>query len=58
MLDYDVLGLGSVAIDDVVYADSYPLPDEKAPVLGRARYLGGLTAIALVTAARLGFRAA
>ncbi len=58
MFDYDVLGLGSVAIDDVVYVDSYPLPDEKAPVLDQARHLGGLTAIALVTAARLGSRAA
>ncbi len=58
MSDFDVLGLGAVAIDDFVYVDTYPRADEKAPVLRRARHLGGLAATALVTAARLGTRAA
>jgi sugar/nucleoside kinase (ribokinase family) len=56
--DFDVLGLGAVAIDDFVYVDAYPPPDVKLSVLGRGRQLGGLTATALVTAARLGSRTA
>ncbi|HSH77751.1 MAG TPA: PfkB family carbohydrate kinase [Herpetosiphonaceae bacterium] len=55
--DFDVLGLGAVAVDDFVYVDAYPPPDVKLSVLGRGRQLGGLTATALVAAARLGARA-
>jgi sugar/nucleoside kinase (ribokinase family) len=55
-IDVDVLGLGAVAIDDFVYVDAYPPPDVKLSVLGRGRQLGGLTATALVAAARLGAR--
>ncbi len=55
---FDVLGLGAVAVDDLIYVAAYPQPDEKAPVLDRRRHIGGLTATALVTAARLGARAA
>ncbi len=54
--DFDVLGLGAVAVDDFVYVDAYPPPDVKLSVLGRGRQLGGLTATALVAAARLGAR--
>ncbi len=54
----DVLGLGAAAVDDFIYVDRYPPPDQKAQVLGRQRKCGGLTAIALVAAARLGARCA
>lgn len=54
----DVLGLGAVAVDDFIYVARYPPPDAKARVLRRDRQCGGLTATALVTAARLGARCA
>jgi ribokinase len=54
--DIDVLGLGAVAVDDLIYVESYPPPDRKVPVLRRERQCGGLTATALVAAARLGAR--
>ena len=54
----DVLGLGAVAVDDFLYVASYPPPDSKARVIRRERQCGGLTATALVTAARLGARCA
>lgn len=53
---FDVLGLGAVAVDDLIYVESYPPPDNKVPVLRRERHCGGLTATALVAAARLGAR--
>jgi ribokinase len=54
----DVLGLGAVAIDELLFVGSYPSADTKARVLGRERHCGGLTGTALVTAARLGARCA
>ena len=54
----DILGLGAVAVDDFIYLEAYPPPDAKARVLRRERNCGGLTAIALVAAARLGARCA
>ncbi len=54
----DVLGLGAVAVDDLIYVDAYPPPDSKARVLRRERHCGGLTGTALVAAARLGARCA
>jgi len=50
----DVLGLGAVAVDDVLYVEEFPIADAKTSVRRRQRYLGGLAGIALVTAARLG----
>ncbi|MBI4551686.1 MAG: hypothetical protein HY710_05420 [Candidatus Latescibacteria bacterium] len=50
----DVLGLGCVAIDDLLYVESYPPPDIKIPILRHDRQCGGLTATALVAASRLG----
>jgi sugar/nucleoside kinase (ribokinase family) len=50
----DVLGLGCVAVDDLLYVDVYPPPEVKVPVQRRERQCGGLTATALVAAARLG----
>lgn len=55
---FDILGLGCVAVDDLLYVDAYPPADAKARVQGRDRQCGGLTATALVAAARLGARCA
>ncbi len=54
----DVLGLGAVAVDDLIYVESYPPADAKTAVLRTDRQCGGLSATALVAAARLGARAA
>jgi ribokinase len=54
----DVLGLGAVAVDDLIYVEAYPPPDAKARVLRHERHCGGLAATALVAAARLGGRCA
>lgn len=54
----DVLGLGSVAVDDLLYVAAYPPADTKIQVKRRERQCGGLTATALVAAARLGSRCA
>lgn len=56
--DYDVLGLGCAAVDELLYVASYPQADAKARVLRRQRQCGGLGATALVAAARLGARCA
>ena len=55
---WDVLGIGAVAVDDLVYVDGYPPPDTKVPIIEERREGGGLAATALVTVARLGGRAA
>lgn len=55
---FDVLGLGAAAVDDVLFVETFPPPDVKAQVRQRQRNLGGLTAIALATAARLGCKTA
>ncbi len=51
---WDVLGLGVVAVDDLLYVDHYPAVDSKSPLLTQNRQGGGLTGTALVAAARLG----
>ena len=55
---FDILGLGCVAVDDLLYVDAYPPADAKTRVQGRQRQCGGLTATALVAAARLGAKCA
>ncbi len=55
---YDILGLGCVAVDDLLYADAYPVADAKVQIRRRERQCGGVTATALVAAARLGSRCA
>ncbi len=55
---YDVLGVGIVTVDDLLYVESYPPPDSKVPVRRRIRQCGGLTGTALVAASRLGSRCA
>ena len=54
----DVLGLGYTAVDELLYVDAHPAADAKIPVRRRERQCGGLTATALVAAARLGCRCA
>jgi sulfofructose kinase len=54
MKRWDVLGFGAVAVDDLLYLDHFPQPDEKMPILGKARDGGGLAGTALVAANRLG----
>jgi len=55
---WDVLGFGAVAVDDLVYLDTYPAVDSKAPIREERRDGGGLAGTALVAAARLGARTA
>src|SRR5687768_16304876 len=55
---FDVLGLGCAAVDDILYVEQYPAADQKVYVLRRERHCGGLTATALVAAARLGAKCA
>ena len=45
---FDILGLGCVAVDDLLYVARYPEADSKQQVLRRQRQCGGLTATALV----------
>ncbi len=54
----DVLGLGCVAVDDLLFVPSYPAADTKVRILRRDRQCGGLAATALVAAARLGAHSA
>jgi sulfofructose kinase len=54
MTDIDVLGLGAVAVDDLLYLDEYPQPDIKMPIRRRERHAGGLAGTALVAARRMG----
>ena len=55
---FDILGFGAVAVDDLLYVDEYPPPEQKVRVWHRRRECGGLTGTALVAAARLGARCA
>ena len=55
---FDVLGLGVVAVDELLYVDEFPRPESKTRVRLRLRQCGGLTGTALVAAARLGARCA
>lgn len=58
MDSFDILGLGIVAVDDLLFVDGYPPPDAKTRVRRGERQCGGLTASALVAASRLGARCA
>jgi len=55
---WDVLGVGCTAVDDLLYVQSYPPADAKVAVERRERQCGGLTATALVAAARQGAQCA
>ncbi len=55
---WDVLGIGAVAVDDLIYLDGFPAPGSKLYIASEQRQGGGLAGAALVAAARLGVRAA
>lgn len=55
---FDILGLGCAAVDDILYVEEFPAADAKIHVKRRERHCGGLTATALVAAARLGAKCA
>ena len=54
MKNIDILGVGCVAVDDVIKIKNYPLPDEKVKVIENKRELGGLIGRALLTASNVG----
>ena len=54
----DVLGLGCLAVDELLTLPHWPEPDTKTRLTGRDRQGGGLTGNALVAAARYGARCA
>jgi sulfofructose kinase len=54
----DILGIGVVAVDDLVFLEGFPSPDSKMPIVRRERHAGGLTGTALVAARRMGARCA
>ena len=51
---WDILGIGCATVDDTLYVESFPAGDSKTRVKARLRRCGGLTATALLAAARLG----
>ena len=55
---WDVMGIGAVAVDDLIYLDGFPTPETKMYIAEETRQGGGLAGTALVAAARLGVRAA
>jgi len=55
---FDILGLGCTAVDELLFVSAYPPADGKARVQRRERHCGGLTAAALIAAARLEGRCA
>lgn len=55
---WDILGIGVVAVDDLIYVDHFPSPGTKMPTQAQRREGGGLTGTALVAASRLGARCA
>jgi len=55
---FDVLGLGCLAVDELLMLPYWPEPDTKLRLTGRDRQGGGLTGNALVAAARYGARCA
>lgn len=55
---FDILGLGCVAVDDILRVPAWPEHDTKIRVTHYDRQCGGLTANALVAASRFGARCA
>ena len=53
----DVLGLGCLAVDELLLLPRWPEPDTKVRLAGRDKQGGGLTGNALVAVARYGARA-
>ena len=55
---FDILGIGCVAVDDLMYVDAFPSADAKIRIRRAERQFGGLTGTALVAAAKLGAKCA
>jgi sugar/nucleoside kinase (ribokinase family)/ribosomal protein S18 acetylase RimI-like enzyme len=51
---FDVVGAGTMAVDDLLYVEQYPPSDHKVRIHGTARHLGGQIATALAAASSLG----
>ncbi len=56
--EYDVLGAGIAAVDDLIYVSEYPQVDCKVPVHGNTRQGGGPACTAMAAAGSLGGRVA
>lgn len=54
--DWDIIGFGVAAVDDVFYTNAFPVPGGKTMFESYIRVGGGQTATALVAASRLGCR--
>jgi sulfofructose kinase len=54
--EFDIFGLGTIAVDDCIYVDSFPLADQKVRINREGRNVGGQIATALAAASRLGAR--
>ena len=48
------LAFGAVAVDDLVFLERFPQPEEKIAITSKQRQGGGLAGTALVAAARMG----
>lgn len=55
---WDILGIGTAAVDDLLYVNKFPVPDSKITIKDSMRQGGGQTATALTAAARQGARTA
>lgn len=58
MKKYDVMGFGCATLDEMLFVEEYPERDSKTRILSSEKQGGGLTATALVAAARLGAKCA
>lgn len=52
--EWDILGIGTAAVDDLLYVDHFPVPDSKMTIKHSIRQGGGQTATAMTAAARQG----
>ncbi|MCD6365190.1 MAG: hypothetical protein J7M14_04875 [Planctomycetes bacterium] len=55
---FDVIGIGTISVDDVLTVAKYPQLDQKAEVLAQSRHCGGQVSTALAAAVALGARCA
>ncbi len=55
---WDVLGIGTAAVDDLIYVEQFPTPNSKISIVKSTRQGGGQTATAMAAAARQGARTA
>jgi sugar/nucleoside kinase (ribokinase family) len=56
--EFDIVGVGTAAVDDLLIVERYPGVDEKCQVLESRRSFGGLVGTALAAAAAAGARCA